>query len=101
MKRARRIFLILTIVCGVLAVGLDITAICMQTLAAGENLLTMNSHWGYFLAVSYRWVTLAAILLTVAAAALLAAYILTRRRQKRASRQAEAPAADSGPTSQA
>ncbi len=101
MKRARRIFLILTIVSGILAVGLDITAICMQTLVAGENLLTMDSHWGYLLAVSYRWVTLAAILLTVAAAALLAAFLLIRRKQKKFSKQAETPATDSGPTSQA
>ena len=87
MKTARRVFLILTIVCGILAAGLDITAICMQTLVAGENLLTMDSHWGYLLAVSYRWVTLAAIILTIAAAGLLTAYILIRKRQKRLSGQ--------------
>lgn len=97
MKRARRIFLILTIVCGILAAALDITAICMQALVAGENLLTMDSHWGYLLAVSYRWVTLAAVILTVATAALLAAYILIRRKQKRLSSQPPAP--DPGPTS--
>ena len=84
MKTARRVFLILTIVCGILAAELDITAICMQTLVAGENLLTMDSHWGYLLAVSYRWVTLAAIILTIAAAGLLTAYILIRKRQKKA-----------------
>jgi len=64
MKTARRVFLILTIVCGVIAVILDVAAVCMQALAAGENLLTMDSHWGYLLAVSYRWVTLAAGVLT-------------------------------------
>lgn len=101
MKTAKRIFLILTIVCGILALGLDITAICMQTLVAGDNLLTMDSHWGYLLAVSYRWVTLAAIILTMAAAAILTAYILIRRREKRLSRQAGTPAADPGPASQA
>lgn len=89
MKRATSVFLILTIVCGILAVGLDITAVCMQVLVAGENLLTMDSRWGYLLAVSYRWVTLAAIILTVAAAALLTAFLLIRRKQKRSTKQAE------------
>ncbi len=84
MKTARRVFLILTIVCAVLAVALDFAAVCMQILVSGENLLTMDSHWGYFLAVSYRWVTLTAVLLTVAAAALLTAYLLSRKKQKKA-----------------
>ena len=89
MKTARRVFLILTIVCGILAVGLDIAAICMQAMVAGENLLTMDSHWGYLLAVSYRWVTLAAVLLTIAAAALLTAFLLSRKK-----RAAPPPASD-------
>ena len=101
MKTARRVFLILTIICGILAVGLDIAAICMQAMVAGENLLTMDSHWGYLLAVSYRWVTLAAILLTAWAAVLLTAFLLIRRKQKKLSRQTETPAADTGPAAQA
>lgn len=101
MKTARRVFLILTIICGILAVGLDIAAICMQAMVAGENLLTMDSHWGYLLAVSYRWVTLAAILLTAAAAVLLTAFLLIRRKQKKLSRQTETPAAGDGLASQA
>lgn len=84
MKTARRVFLILTIVSAVLAVALDFAAVCMQILVSGESLLTMDSRWGYFLAVSYRWVTLTAVLLTVAAAALLTAYLLSRKKQKKA-----------------
>ncbi len=88
MKTARRVFLILTIVCGVIAVILDVAAVCMQALAAGENLLTMDSHWGYLLAVSYRWVTLAAVILTAAAAILITAYILSRKKQRKAAEAA-------------
>ena len=88
MKTARRVFLILTIVCGVIAVILDVAAVCMQALAAGETLLTMDSHWGYLLAVSYRWVTLAAVILTAAAAILITAYILSRKKQRKAAEAA-------------
>ena len=84
MKRARRVFLILTIVITVLAAILDITALCMQIQVSGENLLTMDSRTGYMLAVSYRWVTLAAVILTVVAAALVTAYSLYRKKQKKA-----------------
>lgn len=91
MKTAKRVFLILTIVFGGLAVILDIAAVCMQIQVSGENLLTMDSSWGYILAVSYRWVTLAAVLLTVAAAVLLAAYLLIRKKQKKLPTQAETP----------
>ena len=100
MKTAKRILGVLTIICGILAVGLDITAICMQAMVAGENLLSMNSHWGYLLAVSYRWVTLAAIILTVVAATFLVAFLLIRKKQKKSSKKVGVPAADSGPTSQ-
>ena len=88
MKTARRVFLILTIVCGVIAVILDVAAVCMQALAAGENLLTMDSHWGYLLAVSYRWVTLAAVIPTAAAAILIPPYILSRKKQRKAAEAA-------------
>ena len=76
MKTAKRIFFILTVVCGALAVVFDIVAVCMQVQVSGEKLLTMDSHWGYILAVNYRWVTLAAVILTVSALAMLTAYIL-------------------------
>lgn len=92
MKKTKRVFLILIIVFGGLAVVLDIAAVCMQILVSGENLLTMNSSWGYFLAVSYRWVTLAAVLLTVAEAALLVVFFLMRKRAKKSSEQAGTPA---------
>ena len=82
-KTARRVFLILTIISGSLAVVLDIAAVYMQSLVAGENLLTMNSRWGYLLAVSYRWVTLAAVILSIVAAALLTVFLLTRKKQKK------------------
>lgn len=84
-KTAKRIFLILTIVCAALAAVLDITALCMQVQVSGERLLTMDSRMGYLLAVSYRWVTLAAVIFTVAAAALVVAYILSRKKRKRES----------------
>jgi len=54
MKTAKRIFFILTVVCGALAVVFDIVAVCMQVQVSGEKLLTMDSHWGYILAVNYR-----------------------------------------------
>ncbi len=83
MKTAKRIFFILTVVCGALAVVFDIVAVCMQVQVSGEKLLTMDSHWGYILAVNYRWVTLAAVILTVSALAMLTAYILYRRKRKK------------------
>lgn len=79
---ARRVLLIVTIVCGALALLVDITALAMQIQVAGENLLTMDSHRGYILAVSYRWVTLAAVVLTIAAAILLTVFLLTRKKGK-------------------
>lgn len=85
MKKARRVLLIVTIVCGALALIVDIAAVAMQIQVAGENLLTMDSHWGYILAVSYRWVTLAAVVLTVTAAGLLTAFLLTRKKDKKTS----------------
>ena len=91
MRTARRVFLILTIVCCVLAAALDVTAVCMQIQVSGENLLTMDSHWGYLLAVSYRWVTLAAVLLTVAAAALLTVFLLSRKKRVAPPPAPEAP----------
>lgn len=83
MKTAKRIFFILTVVCGALAVVFDIAAVCMQVQVSGEKLLTMDSHWGYILAVNYRWVTLTAVILTVSALAMLTAYILYRRKRKK------------------
>ena len=60
MKIARRIFYGLTaLVCAV--------AIWMQVSVSGDNLLTMDSKKGYFLAVSYQWVTLVAVGLVVLA----------------------------------
>ncbi len=85
MKTARRVLLIVTIVCGALALLADIAALAMQIQVAGENLLTMDSHWGYILAVSYRWVTLAAVVLTIAAAILLTVFLLTRKKRKKPS----------------
>ena len=74
MKTAKRIFFILTVVCGALAVVFDIVAVCMQVQVSGEKLLTMDSHWGYILA---------AVILTVSALAMLTAYILYRRKRKK------------------
>ena len=89
MKTAKRIFFILTVVCGALAVVFDIAAVCMQVQVSGEKLLTMDSHWGYILAVNYRWVTLTAVILTVSALAMLTAYILYRRKRKKAAQMPE------------
>lgn len=96
MKTARRVFLIVTIVCGALAVIADIAAAGMQIQVAGENLLTMDSHWGYILAVSYRWVTLAAVVLTVTAAGLLTAFLLTRKKDKKPPEYPETPETPAG-----
>lgn len=43
-------------------------AVWMQIAVGGERLLTMDSHRGYWLARSYRWVTLAALALLIVSA---------------------------------
>ena len=58
MKFVKYGFYLLTLICcGV--------AVWMQVSVSGENLLTMDTGMGYMLAVSYRWVTLAAVILVV------------------------------------
>ena len=83
MKTTKLVFLTLTIAFMALAAILDIVALCMQIQVSGERLLTMDSRLGYLLAVSYRWVTLAAVIFTIVAVALLVAYIFIQRKQKR------------------
>ena len=58
MKFVKYGFYLLTLICcGV--------AVWMQVSVSGDNLLTMDTGMGYMLAVSYRWVTLAAVILVV------------------------------------
>ena len=40
-------------------------AVYAQMAVFGENLLYAPSQWGFFLARSYRWITIAAVILTV------------------------------------
>ena len=81
MKFVKYGFYLLTLICcGV--------AVWMQVSVSGDNLLTMDTGMGYMLAVSYRWVTLAAVILTAAAAILITAYILSRKKQRKAAEAA-------------
>lgn len=73
MKVVKRIVYIITLLC-------CLVAIWMQISVSGENLLTMDSQKGYLLAVSYRWVTLAAVIL--AAISLLIAVLGFLRKRK-------------------
>ena len=83
MKIARRIFYGLTVlVCAV--------AIWMQVSVSGDNLLTMDSKKGYFLAVNYQWVTLVAVGLVVLAALWgLIAWMVRRKKSQAADKPAE------------
>lgn len=83
MKILRRIFFILTLLCCVAALSFGGVAIWMQMQVSGENLLTMNSHWGYILAVNYRWVTLTAILLGIASVGMLAVCIVYKWKHRK------------------
>lgn len=80
MKALRWIFRILTLLCCLAALICGGLAFWMQKQVSGENLLTMNSRLGYFVAVNYRWVTLLALFLGLAAAGMVALWILSRRK---------------------
>ena len=40
-------------------------AVYAQMAVFGENLLYAPSQWGFFLARSYRWITIAAVILVI------------------------------------
>ena len=73
MKFVKYGFYLLTLICcGV--------AVWMQVSVSGDNLLTMDTGMGYMLAVSYRWVTLAAVILVVLS---LMIFAISRLRRKK------------------
>ncbi len=85
MKKQKRIFTLLTLISGILAAIAVCAAVFMRIKVSGDNLLSMNSNLGYFLAVSYRWAGLAAAVLVIVFAALLAACVIKRRKKKKKS----------------
>lgn len=89
MKTARRVFLILTIVCGVIAVILDVAARMYAGAGGGREPFDDGFALGLsFSGSATRWVTLAAVILTAAAAILITAYILSRKKQRKAAEAA-------------
>ena len=85
MKKQKHILTLLTPIFGILAALAVCAAVFMRIKVSGDNLLTMNSNLGYFLAVSYRWTALAAAMLVIIFAALLATCIIIKRKQKKVS----------------
>ena len=73
MKFVKYGFYLLTLICcGV--------AVWMQVSVSGDNLLTMDTGMGYMLAASYRWVTLAAVILVVLSLMIFAISRLCRKK---------------------
>ena len=95
MKILRRIFFILTLLCCVAALGFGGTAIWMQIQVSGENLLTMNSHWGYILAVNSRWVTLTAVILGIVSVGMLVVCVVYKWKHRK--KKAAVPVTDTAP----
>ena len=94
MKFVKYGFYLLTLICcGV--------AVWMQVSVSGDNLLTMDTGMGYMLAVSYRWVTLAAVILVVLSLMIFAISRLRRKKTEgkkpgKKERAAAKPAAPAG-----
>lgn len=59
-------------------------AVWIQIAVGGERLLTMDSHRGYWLARSYRWVTLAALALLIVSAVCIWVTSAAKRRLRSA-----------------
>ena len=55
-------------------------AVYAQMAVFGENLLYAPSQWGFFLARSYRWITIAAVILVILTTALFVLGGLRRTR---------------------
>ena len=56
-------------------------AVYAQMAVFGENLLYAPSHWGFFLARSYRWITIAAVILVILTTVLFVLGALRRKRK--------------------
>ena len=56
-------------------------AVYAQMAVFGENLLYAPSQWGFFLARSYRWITIAAVILVILTTALFVLGGLRRKRK--------------------
>lgn len=94
MKNFRRILYLLTVLTAAAAVWLQISV-------SGEKLLTMSSSTGRWMAVSYRWVTLAALVLAAGSVLCLVLTGRLRRRTARsAPRQPQKPAGRPAPAAQ-
>lgn len=84
MKKINKILKAILFVLTIAAIGFACYA---QITVAGENLLTYPTRWGFFLARSYRWFTLGAIVLGVISSAVLWVGVVRRRRTARQARQ--------------
>ena len=56
-------------------------AVYAQMAVFGENLLYAPSQWGFFLARSYRWITIAAVILVILTKVLIVLGALRRKRK--------------------
>ncbi len=83
-KKIKKILKAILFVLTIAAIGFACYA---QITVAGENLLTYPTRWGFFLARSYRWFTLGAIVLGVISIAVLWVGVVRRRRAARQARQ--------------
>lgn len=79
-KKITRILKAILFLLTVAAIGFACYA---QVTVAGENLLTYPTQWGFFLARSYRWFTLGAVMLSVISIAVLWAGAVHKRRAAR------------------
>lgn len=79
-KIGKGILLALTIL---LAAG----AVYTRILVSGESLLTISSRWGYVLAVSYRYIGLAAVLFFLLSICVFLPGVLSFFRKKKAGRK--------------
>lgn len=75
---------ILKVVLYTLTVLCTAAAVWIQIAVGGERLLTMDSHRGYWLARSYRWVTLAALALLIVSAVCIWVTSAAKRRLRSA-----------------
>lgn len=64
--------------------AITVVAVCFAVYAQmsvfGENLLYAPSQWGFFLARSYRWITIAAVILVILTTVM---FVLGALRKKR------------------
>ena len=83
-KKIKKILKAILFLLTVAAIGFACYA---QITVAGENLLTYPTQWGFFLARSYRWFTLGAVVLGVISIAVLWVGAVRKRRATRQARQ--------------